>query len=223
MELIEYADADMMMIALAGALSRDLRSALSRRERAVLCVPGGTTPGPVFDMLAAVDLDWAAVDILLTDERWVPEDHPRSNAGQVRRRLMEGPASAAHLVPMWRPGMEPAQAAEAISAEIAPLLPIDVALLGMGADMHTASLFPGSPQLDLALADDAPPVMAIEAPGQPEPRLTLTASVLRKAFALHLMITGTEKRAALDRAKGEDPLEAPVAALLAHATVHWAE
>ncbi|MCC5970025.1 MAG: 6-phosphogluconolactonase [Pararhodobacter sp.] len=223
MELIEYADTDMMMISLAGALSRDLRAALGRRERAVFCVPGGTTPGPVFDMLAAVDLNWANVDIVLSDERFVPEDHARSNAALVRGRLLQDRASAARLIPMWRRGMLPEQAASAVSAEIAPLLPIDVALLGMGVDMHTASLFPDAPRLDLALADDAPPVMALDVPGQPEPRLTLTAKVLRKAFALHLVITGADKRAALARAEDADPLEAPVAALLGQASVHWAQ
>ena len=117
----------------------------------------------------------------------------------------------------------PAAAAEALSAELAPLLPLDVALLGMGADMHTASLFPGAPRLDLALADDAPVVMAMEVPGQPETRLSLTAPVLRKAFALHLLLTGAQKRAALEHAEGADPLDAPVGALLDQAIVHWAE
>jgi len=223
MELNEYIDADMMMISLAGALSRDLRAALGRRERVLFCVPGGTTPGPVFDLLAAVELEWARVDIVLSDERWVPEDHPRSNAALVRRHLLQGPAESARLVPMWRPGMEPAGAAEALSAELAPHLPLDVVLLGMGADMHTASLFPNAPRLDLALADDAPPVMVMEVPGLPETRLTLTAPVLRKAFALHLLLTGADKRAALEAAEGADPLEAPVGALLDQAIVHWAE
>ncbi len=223
MELNEYIDSDMMMITLAGALSRDLRAALGRRERVLFCVPGGSTPGPVFDLLAAVELDWGRIDIVLSDERWVPEDHPRSNAALVRRHLLQGPASAARLLPMWRAGLEPAEAARALSAELVPQLPLDVVLLGMGADMHTASLFPGAPELDLALADDAPPVMAMEVPGQPETRITLTAPVLREAFALHLLLTGAEKRAALERAEKADPLDAPVAALLDQAIVHWAE
>lgn len=223
MELNEYTDTDMMMIALASALSRDLRAALGRRERVLFCVPGGTTPGPVFDLLAAVELDWSRVDIVLSDERCVPEDHPRSNAALVRRHLLQGPAASARLIPMWRPGMAPAAIAERLSTELAPLLPLDVALLGMGADMHTASLFPNAPRLDLALADDAPPVMAMEMSNLPEARLTLTAPVLRKAFALHLVVTGADKRAALERAEGADPLDAPVGALLDQAIVHWAE
>jgi len=223
MERIDYIDGDMLIITLASALARDLRAALTRRERALLCVPGGTTPAPVFDLLAAVELDWSRVDVVLSDERWVPGDHPRSNMRMVRRHLLQGPAASATLLPMWREEMEPDAAAQALSEELAPLLPLDVALLGMGTDMHTASLFPGAPELARALAEDAPTVLAVTAPGQPEPRLTLSAPVLRKAFALHLMITGAEKRAALERAAGADPLEAPVAALLDQASVHWAE
>ncbi|MFN3953085.1 MAG: 6-phosphogluconolactonase [Pararhodobacter sp.] len=226
MELIEYADTDMLMISLAGALSRDLRAALQRRARAVLCVPGGTSPGPVFDMLAAVDLDWDRVDVVLSDERWVPEDHPRSNAGLVRRRLLQGHAAAARMIPLYRPPAGPDTSPDAMLDEIArdltAVLPIDVALLGMGTDLHTASLFPGAARLDAALADDAPPVMAFHPLDQPEPRVSLTAPVLRGAFALHLLITGAQKRAALDRAEDADTMDAPVKAILDQATVHWA-
>ncbi|KPQ07176.1 MAG: 6-phosphogluconolactonase PglS [Rhodobacteraceae bacterium HLUCCA12] len=224
MELIEYADADMMLIALASALSRDLRSALARRERVLLCLPGGTTPGPVFEMLAAVELEWARVDIVPSDERWLPHDHPRSNAGQIRQRLLHGPAAAAQLLPMWREGANPSEAAEAMGDTLKPLLPIDVALLGMGADGHVASLFPGAAGLDRAFADDAPPVVAFDAvPGQPEARLSLSVPVLRKAFSLHLLITGQDKRDTLERASGADPLDLPVAAVLGQASVHWSE
>ena len=227
MELIEYADADMLMISLAGALSRDLRAALQRRERAVLCVPGGTTPGPVFDMLAAVDLDWSRVDVVLSDERWVPEDHPRSNAALVRQRLMQGHGAAARLIPYYRAPQNgdaaPEAALDDLTRDLEAVLPIDVALLGMGADMHIASLFPGAARLDAALAEDAPPLMVFRPEDQPEARISLTVPVLRASFALHLLITGAQKRAALERAQDADPMDAPVKAVLDLATVHWAE
>ncbi len=223
MELIEYADSDMLMLSLASALSRDLRAALARRERAVFCVPGGTTPGPVFDMLAAVELDWARVDVILSDERWVDEGNARSNAALVRARLLQNRAAAARLHPYWRPTPRPEDSIDALNAEIGALLPIDVALLGMGADGHVASLFPDAPELEAALRDDAPPLMVMHPESQPEARLTLTRPALRGAFELHIVITGDQKRAVLDRAEDAEARDLPVAAVLGSATVHWAE
>ncbi|MCA0204884.1 MAG: 6-phosphogluconolactonase [Proteobacteria bacterium] len=221
MDFIEYSDADMMMLSLARILSRDLREALLRRDRALFAVPGGTTPGPVFDMLSAVDIDWDRVDVVPGDERWLPEDHPRSNAGQLRARLLRGKASAAHLLRLWR-DLPPEEGAARAAADLAPLLPIDVALVGMGSDMHTASMFPGAPELALALANDAPVIVPITAPDAPEPRVTMSARVLKDAFALHVLIVGAEKREALERAQKLSPTEAPINALLSRASVHWA-
>lgn len=221
MDFIEYSDADMMMLSLARILSRDLREALLRRDRALFAVPGGTTPGPVFDMLSAVDIDWDRVDVVPGDERWLPEDHPRSNAGQLRARLLRGKASAANLLPLWR-DLPPDEGAAQVAAELAPLLPVDVALVGMGSDMHTASMFPGAPELALALANDAPVIVPITAPDAPEPRVTMSARVLKGAFALHVLIVGAEKREALERAQKLSPTEAPITALLSKASVHWA-
>ena len=222
MDFNDYPDTDMMMLQLARQISRDLRDALGRRERAVFAVPGGTTPGPLFDLLAATELEWDRVDILPGDERWVAPDHPRSNAGQIRARLLRDNAAAARLIPLWRALPAPSDAMAEVNAALDAILPIDVALLGMGADMHTASMFPGADTLALALADDAPAALAITAPGAQEPRVTLSARVLNDAYTVHLLITGDDKRAALERARKLSPMEAPVAAILGQATVHWA-
>lgn len=222
MEFLEYADTDMLMLSLAQRLSRDLREAMGRHERVLFAVPGGTTPGPVFDMLSAVDLEWERVDVIPGDERWVAEDNARSNAALIRARLIRDKARAARLIPLFRPVATPEEAIDDLTAEITPLLPVDVALVGMGADMHTASLFPGADGLARALAADAPPVLPITAPGAPEPRVTLSAPVLRGAWALHVVITGDEKRAALEKARKLDPMQAPISALLPEAIVHWA-
>jgi len=108
-----------------------------------------------------------------------------------------------------------------LETNISPVLPIDVCLLGMGADMHTASLFPGADRLADALAEDAPILVPMRAPGLEEPRITLSARVLDGALCKHVVITGARKRAALERAQHMRPLEAPIAAVLAGATVHW--
>ncbi|WP_323036834.1 6-phosphogluconolactonase [Pararhodobacter sp.] len=222
MNFIDYADTDMMMLQVARLVSRDLRNALERRDRVLFSVPGGSTPGPIFDLLAASDLEWERVDIIPGDERWVSEDHPRSNSAQIRSRLLRGKAAAARLIPLWRDQPTPQDAIADLIADIEPLLPIDVAIVGMGADMHTASLFPGADMLERALAEDAPVAVPITAPGAAEPRITLSARVLRDAYAVHVLITGDEKNVAIHKAAKMKPIDAPIAALLGDASVHWA-
>lgn len=223
MDLQSYPDRDMLMMRMADRISADLKECLLTHERATLCVPGGSTPGPVFDLLSAVQLDWARVDVLLNDERWVPESSERSNTALLRQRLLTGRAAAARLIPLVTDDPTPEDGLAALTAGLEGVLPISVLVLGMGEDMHTASLFPGADQLDLALDDAAPPLVAMRAPGAPEPRITLSAPVLRGAMKTHLLIVGEGKKAALDRAARPGPLrEAPVRAVLGNAMVHWA-
>ncbi|SEN83674.1 6-phosphogluconolactonase [Pseudorhodobacter antarcticus] len=223
MNIVEYADREMMMMALANIIAGELGDALRQHGRATLCVPGGTTPGPVFDLLSAVDLDWAHVAVVLNDERWVGEDSPRSNTRLLRQRLLQGHAAAAQLIPLYAPTNTPEEALEALADGLTPHLPISVLLLGMGADMHTASLFPRADKLNEALADDAPPLMALRADEAGEPRITLTAPVLRDAQNIHILITGADKRAAITAAAGLPVADAPVRVVLGDATIHWAE
>jgi 6-phosphogluconolactonase len=211
------------MLALADRLTGDLAHALRMNDQVTLSVPGGTTPGPVFDILSAQDLDWERVAIVLNDERWVAEDSPRSNTALLKQRLLVSKASKATLIPLYAEAPAPEDKLAALSEALAPHLPISVLLLGMGTDMHTASLFPGADNLAAALADDAPPLMTMRAIGAGEPRVTLTAPVLRGAMAVHVVITGAEKRAVLDRAAKLPPMEAPIASILGQAVVHWAE
>ncbi|MFN7052392.1 MAG: 6-phosphogluconolactonase, partial [Gemmobacter sp.] len=175
MKFVEYPDAEMMYLALANQITSELGAFLRRDGHASLCVPGGTTPGPVFDTLSGVEMDWQNVAVFLNDERWVDATNPRSNTRLLRERLLRGPAAAARLVPLYAPAEQPEDVLDALSAGIAPHLPISVLLLGMGADMHTASLFPGADLLDHALASDAPILMALRAEAAGEPRITLTA------------------------------------------------
>lgn len=222
MQLIEYPDAEMMMMRLADLLAGELRNALAMHDNVSLAVPGGSTPGPVFDTLCGVDLDWDRVRVMLTDERWVPESHERSNTRLLREHLLTDRAAAAHLVPLYADAPTPEDKLDDLAAGVAAALPLSVALLGMGADMHTASIFPGADQLDRALNGDDT-LVAMRAPGAAEPRITLSAKVLKQAMNLHVVIVGPEKRAALEKARNMTPEEAPVAAILGGATVHWAE
>lgn len=223
MNLRVYPDRELMMLSVADRIAGELGDFLRREGRASLCVPGGTTPGPIFDTLSGVDLDWSKVAVFLNDERWVDETSPRSNTRLLRERLLVGRAAAATLVPLYAPADTPEWRLAELAEGLRPHLPISVLLLGMGADMHTASLFPGADRLDEALDDDAPILMALRAEAAGEPRITLTAPVLRGAFHTHILITGAEKRAAIERAETLPVHEAPVRAVLSEATVHWAE
>ncbi|MEM6306482.1 MAG: 6-phosphogluconolactonase [Pseudomonadota bacterium] len=218
-----YPDAEMLMIDLANQVAGDLENALLTHDRVTLAVPGGSTPGPMFDMLAAADLDWQRVDVMLTDERWVPIDHIRSNTRLLKNRLMKDRAVAANLIPFYQGGLDVVQGAAQAAARVADALPIDVLILGMGADMHTASLFPGAPELPAAQSMDAPPVHAMTPGDGLEPRVTLTAPVLAGAMATHILIVGDEKRTAYDRAQDLPFDQAPVGQFLRQAITHWAK
>ncbi len=222
MEFRAYPSREKLMESLSRSIAVELRAALARGA-ATLSVPGGTTPGPVFDLLSQEDLDWPRVAVLLNDERWVDEDSPRSNTRLLRERLLVGKAARARLVPLHAPTATPEAALDRLTEGILQHLPITVLLLGMGSDMHTASLFPGADKLAQALASNAPVLMALRAAGAGEPRITLTAPVLRQARHIHILITGREKRAALERAQGLPAAEAPVRVVLDQAVVHWAE
>jgi 6-phosphogluconolactonase len=223
MNFVEYADRDMMMLDLANQIASELVERLDHEPRVSLAVPGGTTPGPVFDALSAVDLDWARVDAMLTDERWVDENSPRSNTALLKKRLLVGKAAKAKLVPLYGATDTPEESLNALCGPIEESTPLSVVLLGMGEDMHTASLFPGADNLAKALASKAPVLMVMRAPGADEPRVSLTANVLNGAMSKHLIIMGEAKRAALaDAIKADDALDAPVQAVLKDMTVHWA-
>jgi 6-phosphogluconolactonase len=223
MKLETYPDREFLMLGLANTIAGQLADFLRREGKATLSVPGGTTPGPIFDTLSGVDLDWANVAVVLNDERWVPESSERSNTRLLRERLLRGRAAQARLVPLYAPADQPEEMLEALQDGLKPHLPISVLLLGMGADMHTASLFPGADRLEEALSASAPILLPMRAEAAGEPRVTLTAPVLKEAFNIHILITGPEKRAALERAMTLTPAEAPVRAVLDNATVHWAE
>jgi 6-phosphogluconolactonase len=222
MKFNEYPDREMMMMDLANILAGELNSCLMNHDFASFAVPGGTTPGPIFDVLSATHLDWARVHVMLTDERWVPETSDRSNTRLLKERLLVGPAAAARYVPLYLEAETPEERLPEIAKTLDAQFPISVLLLGMGADMHTASLFPGADKLADGLAADAPAILPMRAPGAPEPRVTLTAPVLAGAMSTHVVITGQEKREALMRARELPVEEAPIVCVLQNAEIHWA-
>lgn len=221
-----FASSDTLADALSGMVAAALDAAITQRGQAFLAVSGGTTPGRFFQALSQKTLDWAKVTVTLVDERFVPETSPRSNAALVRKSLHINNAASARLMPLYRQTQNVEDAAQQASADLAALpWPLDVAILGMGTDGHTASFFPDADNLG-ALLDPASSafVLPVHAPSAGEARLTLPLARLLEARLLALHIEGDDKRAVLEAAlrPGE---EKPVTTVFTHSSrpipVYW--
>ncbi|NNE52010.1 MAG: 6-phosphogluconolactonase [Sulfitobacter sp.] len=222
MNIVEYADQEMLAMHVADLLASELKKCLMQHDFASFAVPGGASPGPIFDILSGIRFDWEHVHVMLTDERWVPEEDPRSNTALVRERLLTGHAADAKFIPFYAPNTNAVEGAKRAARRLEGELPISLLLLGMGTDMHTASLFPGAEGLEEAMAHHAPALCRIKAPDQDIERVTLSAETLKGAMSTHLVIYGAEKREALEKARRLRAREAPIAAVLGSGTVHWA-
>lgn len=192
------ASPDVFATTAAAFLGRKL-AALVDHGPGSIALSGGTTPGPVYEALSRdPHVDWRKIDVFFADERIVPLDDPRSNYRLARETLLdrvEIPPEQVH--PM------PAEAADldAAAREYGERLPdrIDLLILGLGADGHTASLFPGAPELN---AQD--PVVRTTAPVEPFERLSVSPLVIAAARLVVVLVRGPEKTEALGRALNDD-------------------
>ena len=192
--------------ALAEHIANALRSAIAARGQASLAVSGGKSPIPLFEALREQDLDWSKVTVVLVDERVVPRDHADSNTALVARHLLKGRASAARFLLFFRE-LAPTFNAEVLDALVRDAeerirslpWPLDVAVLGIGEDAHTASLFPGAPGYARAIATDQRLAWVVPDTA-PHARISFTLSALLAARELVLSITGESKLAVYRRA-----------------------
>lgn len=215
--LTAFATREALLQAAAERIASALRDAIDMRGEACAALSGGSTPEPAYRLLSAMRLDWPKITFALVDERFVPFDHPASNEGMIQRALASAFDAGADFKPLYFAAETVLQAADCAEALYAPLQ-IDIALMGMGDDGHTASWFPGAEMLSATLDPSAPhSVAAIHAPqaAGAADRLTLTRAAYNRASRALLLIAGDSKRAVLEAAAEKPILEAPVAALLA--------
>ncbi|MCA4962507.1 6-phosphogluconolactonase [Pseudomonas sp. Y24-6] len=212
----EYKSPVLLADALALNVAKQLSDAIDARGTATLVVSGGRSPVAFFQNLARQKLDWSKVVVTLADERWVPVEHADSNAGLLKRYLLQGPAAKAQFLSLYSATANLELAAEQADRLLAELPPIDVLILGMGDDGHTASLFPNSPNLAEALAADGTrrcyPMLA---PTVPHQRLTMSRALLASAETTVLSICGQSKLTTLSAAlAGDDVGAMPIRAFL---------
>ncbi len=212
---------------LAARVTADLARAVAARGAACLVLPGGRTPRPFYEALARAAIPWESVTVIPSDERWVPAEDPRSNLGAIAAAFAGTAAAAGRLVRLYDPAFSaPAEALAAIRERLALCPPpYDWVILGMGADGHVASLFPGI--LPAVAAGDlvaAPP--APRPAGMAEARISLGLSRLCDTRRIGLLITGARKRRVLEQALTETTDSPLPVRLLAEAagtlTVFWA-
>jgi len=203
-------DKDELRRLAAELIAKKIHSAVEARGRCSIALSGGSTPGPVYEELGNSDLaefiPWSQLQIFFADERAVPLDHPDSNYRLVKDTLLRShPEALGQMFRMPADAPDRDQAAKRYARRLPESL--DVLVLGLGPDGHTASLFPGSPALD----ETEQRVVSVTAPKPPPERMTITPVVIRKARAIIMIAAGAEKAAAVARALNgvEDPKTTP--------------
>lgn len=215
--LQEFPDRMMASEAAAGLVANAIRTRLDTQGRCSIVVSGGSTPGPCFDRLSMMPLEWSKVTVIPSDERWVPPDHQDSNERLIRDRLLVNKASAGHFLPLFREGVEADEAVALVKQDLAALAtPFCCALLGMGEDGHFASLFPDFDGLKQALnPHSGEPCLVVKTASSPHLRISLSLATLLNAEATILLMFGAAKRRVFEAAAAGSTAY-PIESLIRH-------
>ena len=228
-ELNNFDTREQLDIALAEEVSEILQQAISHKGKASIAVSGGSTPKGFFKVLSNKDIDWGKVTITLADERWVDINSDASNTRLVHENLLQNKASVAKFFHLKQGEVLCDEILSDLNAAANnALLPLDVLILGMGEDGHTASLFPCSAQIKQALdSNNKNALMAVEPTTAPHQRITFSFASLSQSKNIFLHLCGENKKQVLDKAlNGTDVFDMPIRKFL-HADnidtqVYWA-
>lgn len=213
----QFSANELLVDELAPTIVKCLTNAISSRGEAHMAVSGGSTPVLLFEALSRCDIAWEKVVVTLVDERWVEPSHKDSNEKLVRTHLLKSYGAKAKFVALKTREPDPEKATAALSETLmAEVLPLDLVVLGMGEDGHTASFFSGATSLpdafDLNLATAC---IAIEPPAAPHLRMTLSLASLLSARTVFLHFVGEKKLQVFEKARiSEDASQWPVCAVL---------
>lgn len=179
-----------------------IQEAIAQRGICTIALAGGSTPKPLYEKIAQQNLPWDKIHVFWGDERYVPPTHPDSNEGMARQAWLDQvPIPAANIHAMPTGSGDPAQDASQHEADLRAFFnpqpgefpTLDIILLGMGDDGHTASLFPHTSALQVC--DRL--ITVGNKDGQP--RLTFTVPLINQARTVIFMVAGASKRSALDQ------------------------
>ena len=223
----EFETREEASIAAAERIRNALAHRLENQKAATLVVSGGTTPARCFQELAHLEIEWDRVNVLASDDRWVPADHEDSNEKLIRSRLLINGASIAGLLPFFKADTSIEVRCEELDREIRFMpFPFACSLLGMGADGHFASLFPDADNLAEGLDLESQKLcLPVPSEASPYPRVSLTLAALSRSDEIVLLFFGEEKRRIFEKARAGNA-RYPVTRLLrqkrAPVHVYWA-
>ena len=208
-----YQDRKRLFAGLTQDFQDRLAEIIRKRRKASMALAGGTTPGPLYDGLSNAPINWEKVSLTVTDERWVHPDDPASNEFLIRDLLMRRRAAAATFIPFKTNHAKASGGAATAEKRIAPIMPFDICLLGMGPDGHIASLIPDAEGYAAAAdPNSARKLAGIHAPGaagSPE-RMTLTIPGILSSRRIVLLFMGQDKMNVYEEAKaggGASPIK----------------
>jgi 6-phosphogluconolactonase len=226
-----FEDREQACQATADGLAAFTIAALNDGRRARIALSGGSSPAPAYQAFAQMELDWSRVDIALVDDRWVDLDNAGSNEAMIRKAFE--PAIDVTIHSLQTGDATPFEGQSRIESIYSRLRPFDAVVLGMGPDAHTASWFPGSPQLEecLTLASSKT-VMGVDASNAPVAapyplRMTMTLPSVVQATQVVLLIFGDDKKQILANALDTNVTQTPIKAVLEacgdRVVVFWAK
>jgi 6-phosphogluconolactonase len=216
-----------MSRAAALGLIDQIKLTLGRQNIFSMVLAGGRTPRRLYELLATEfrqAVPWTKMRFYMGDERFVPPDDSRSNYRMIKEAMLSSlPITEKNVFPMPTNLYTPEQAAISYENILRshyenPWPRFDLVILGMGADGHTASLFPNSP----ALKENEKWVLVSQAPDEPKIRLTLSLPAINNAEAVYFLVTGKDKSKAFKSALGEPSHQCPASMVLPeHGRLSW--
>ncbi len=227
--LNDFTSREALDLTLADNVAQQLQQAITKNGKASIAFSGGSTPKGFFKALSNKDIDWAKVTVTLADDRWLNEDQADSNGRLLKENLLVNNAAEASFFSLKQADALTEHYLTDLTSKAQSIMPLDVVILGMGEDGHTASIFPCSEQVEQGLDESAKPALMKTVPTTaPYDRVTFNFTALIEACHLYLHIVGPGKQHVLNEAlENTNSKEMPIRAFLHHPSktceIYWAE